>query len=84
MSDREKLFVFIHQVSFVIDEIVLYLDTHPTDEKALKFYEYYKEIKEKATHDYAMCYAPLLNDQVNVNSNVWEWIVEPFPWEMGA
>ena len=81
MSDREKLFYFIHQISFAVDEIVLYLDTHPTDEKALKYYEYYSDLERNAKKDYAMNFAPIDYENVNVDSNIWEWVVEPFPWE---
>jgi spore coat protein JB len=84
MSDREKLLCFIHQISFVLDDVVLYLDTHPTDERALKYYDHYKDILAEAVHDFTMYFGPLTDDHVNVDSNVWEWIVEPFPWEMEA
>ncbi|BCN29504.1 spore coat protein CotJB [Anaeromicropila herbilytica] len=84
MSEQEKLLYYIHQVCFVLDDIVLYLDTHPTDERALKYYEHYNRIKMEAIHDYSMYFGPLTDDHVNVENNVWEWIVTPFPWEMEA
>lgn len=84
MKDREKLLCLIHQVSFVLDEAVLYLDTHPTDEKALQYYCHYRDIREQAVKDYTRFFGPLTNDNVNVTSNIWEWVCQPFPWELEA
>ena len=39
-SSREVLLREIDKVSFAVDDILLYLDTHPCDKKAL---DYYKE-----------------------------------------
>ena len=36
---REQLMNTINQVSFAVDDIKLYLDTHPDDEKALEFFK---------------------------------------------
>ena len=36
---REKLMNRINEVSFAVNDILLYLDTHPSCEKALNFYE---------------------------------------------
>ena len=36
---REQLMNTINEVSFAVDDIKLYLDTHPDDEKALDFFK---------------------------------------------
>lgn len=45
-TDKKKLLRYIQEVSFAIDDVVLYLDTHPYDEEALK---YYKSIRNYTT-----------------------------------
>ena len=37
-TDKKKLLRYIQEVAFAIDDVVLYLDTHPYDEEALKYY----------------------------------------------
>lgn len=83
MSDGEKLLCFIHEVSFVLDDLILYLDTHPTDERALQYYSSYKELLDQAVNDYTMYFGPLTAKNVNV-TNYWDWVCQPFPWEMEA
>ena len=38
-QDKNKLLLYISQVSFGIDELVLFLDTHPCDQDALAYYQ---------------------------------------------
>ena len=35
---REQLLNMVNEVSFAVDDIKLYLDTHPEDEEALAFF----------------------------------------------
>ncbi|MEE0568070.1 spore coat protein CotJB [Clostridium sp.] len=44
-NDQNKLLRFIYEVGFAIDDVVLYLDTHPCDKQALEYYENYKKIE---------------------------------------
>ncbi len=37
-SDKAQMLRYIQELGFAIDDVVLYLDTHPTDEEALKYY----------------------------------------------
>ena len=39
MSDRCTLLQQINEISFVVNDLNLYLDTHPTDTSALEEYE---------------------------------------------
>ena len=39
MYARKELLQKINEVSFAVNDITLYLDTHPCDEKALANYE---------------------------------------------
>ena len=65
---------------FAINELALYLDTHPTDEKALCLHRKYcreaKDLKDK----YQKVYGPLT---INFPCNKWRWFEEPWPWEGG-
>ena len=77
---REELIMKIKELNFAIIELALYLDTHPTDEKALcvhrRYAKEYKDLKEK----YQRMYGPLT---INYPCNKWRWLEEPWPWERG-
>lgn len=77
---QEELLQFIYETGFAIDDIVLFLDTHPDDEKALAYYHKYKTLHDEAMKEYAKNYGPLLKTQVN-SENCWTWNAEPWPWE---
>lgn len=40
--NRRELFEYINQISFAVDDVKLFLDTHPGNQKAL---EYFQNIK---------------------------------------
>lgn len=77
---RQQLFQFINEVSFAINDIALFLDTHPCDSCALKYYKEYKELREQAMEEYTKCYGPLTYDNVDVDDK-WTWACQPWPWE---
>ena len=78
--EKEELLQQIRCCDFAINELALYLDTHPTDEKALCLHRKYcrevKDLKDK----YQKVYGPLT---INFPCNKWRWLEEPWPWEGG-
>lgn len=81
--DRDKLFKKIQMYGFSIDEIVLYLDTHPNCQRALEYYHKYNKLRREAVEEYNKLYGPLNNKQVMCRDN-WSWTREPWPWERSA
>ena len=43
-TSKKELLQFIDQVSFAIDDLLLFLDTHPKEKRAL---EYYSELSAR-------------------------------------
>ena len=81
-SSREKLMREINEVSFAVNDIHLFLDTHLCDEKALAYYEGVVERRKKLMNEYARTYGPLtINDAVLSGGDTWKWMEQPFPWE---
>ena len=70
----------ISMVDFLLVDLKLYLDTHPTDKKALDYYLHYSEVLKQLREAYASNFGPLFADQSNCN-NVWDWSTEPNAWE---
>lgn len=84
MNKRDKLLKYITAVSFAIDDVVLYLDTHPCDKAALDYYENYRDLRKKAVKQFTEEFGPLTDENVDVSCNTWTWIDHPWPWERGC
>ncbi|MBH1941685.1 spore coat protein CotJB [Mobilitalea sibirica] len=80
VTKRDKLFACIMATSFVLDDLRLLLDTHPTDQAALEYWEKYERVRNEAVKEYTKCYGPINMYDVDVN-NYWTWVNEPWPWE---
>lgn len=74
--EKEEMLQQIRCYDFAITELALYLDTHPTDDKALCLHRKYcreaKDLKDK----YQKVYGPLT---INFPCNKWRWLEEPWP-----
>ena len=79
--EKEEMLQQIRCYDFAITELALYLDTHPTDDKALCLHRKYcreaKDLKEKYQKDYG----PLTNFGSSYIQNPDAWIDSPWPWE---
>ena len=77
---RKEMINEIRCLDFAINELALYLDTHPTDQRALCLHKKYcKEVKD-LKDKYQKVYGPLT---INYPCNKWRWLEEPWPWERG-
>ncbi|HJB30174.1 MAG TPA: spore coat protein CotJB [Candidatus Blautia faecavium] len=80
-SKRQQLLSRINEVSFAVDDILLYLDTHPTDEKALAFANTHMAERQKLMAEYEQSYGPLTPKDPACPMDSWKWAQQPFPWE---
>lgn len=80
--DREQMNMLVElmEVSFVLLETALYLNTHPNDERALRLHNntsgQYAQLKEM----YQARYGPLTNQ--GMSRYPWSYINDPWPWDM--
>ena len=81
---KEQLLDYIEMVRFSAHEALLFLDTHPEDKEARRFYNEYMKQRKYAMQEYARLYSPLTADTVIENEKYWEWVLSPWPWEGGA
>lgn len=79
---KDELLHEIMTLAFSVNDLALYLDTHPCDKKALSLHNEYSMKMQKLTDEYQENYGPLTN--IDSNSNEWDWINNPWPWERGA
>ena len=50
--EQTALLQYINEVSFAINDMNLYLDTHPEDKKALAFMEEHVKMRKRALKEY--------------------------------
>lgn len=75
-----ELLLEIMEVSFVLDETSLYLDTHPDDERALRLHNNASQRYHELKNMYQARYGPLTNR--DMSKFPWAYIDGPWPWEV--
>jgi spore coat protein JB len=84
-NEQEKLLHNIRLMDFVIVEMNLYLDTHPTDTEAVDYLKHYVRMKNQAMREYASKYTPLSLATADASTcKEWSWATTPMPWEGGC
>lgn len=97
MADQKTLFQQINEISFTINDLTLYLDTHPLDDAALTAFSQAMEQRKQLLKTYAENYEPLTIDCVCPDTNNknetntrykgqkhFTWTDGPLPWEGGV
>ena len=69
----------LQTMSFMIQELALYLDTHRNDKEALAVYTEFQKMYEEAKKVYEMKWGPLTHLSPMVGE--YSWINDPWPWE---
>ena len=80
MGSKEQLLHDIGIVGFVLIELGLYLDTHPSDRGAMEYFNHYSRIKQQMTKEFSMKYFPLTLELAE-SGKEWRWGSAPLPWE---
>lgn len=78
--NRRKLMRELSAYDFVLDELTLYLDSHPNDKNALKMFSQASQKAKELRMRYVQTYGPLTPSE-NRSDDTWEWIKGPWPWE---
>ena len=83
MNSEEKMLYDIGIADFVLTDMMLYLDTHPSDQKAMEYFNHYARIKSQMEREFARDHYPLRKDLAE-SSRDWRWGSAPLPWEGGC
>ncbi len=81
MVDQKDLMERIRAYRFALIDLGLFMDSHPTDEDAMKLRAIYKDKLQKLMDEYEKSYGNLVLTQQDVNDSWKEWINDPWPWE---
>lgn len=66
-------------LDFAIDELGLYLTTHPDDRQALELYWSYIRLGREGRTKYEEINGPLL--QTDITEGSFRWLDDPWPWD---
>lgn len=80
-SERGKLLNSIRELAFALNDLDLYLDTHPDNSTIINLYGNYLKEKQRIMNEYESKYGPLNLNSKYQNISNWSWAVEPWPWE---
>ena len=87
LSPEQSMFRQIQQVSFVADDLRLYMDTHPHDQEGLKLLKDTLKKKKALMKEFALQFYPLTEAcmeaiyETNPNSDCYCWPEGRIPWE---
>ena len=76
---RKELLHKIQQISFTVDDTVLFLDTHPSDRQALAYYYKQLALLDELERQYVEQFGPL-SDRQAAGQTKWTWPDTPAPW----
>lgn len=81
---QSQLMDVINKTSFAVNDIQLYLDSHPDCPKGLAFFHEHNQLRNAALKEYSRRFGPLTIETASECSrNHWEWIHGKWPWEGG-
>ncbi len=84
-NEQEKLLHDIGILDFIVVELTLFLDTHPTDKDAMEYFKHYNRMNNQAKREYSAKFGPLSVSLADAGDcNNWKWALTPMPWEGGC
>lgn len=79
-SERERLLNELRSYKLAAYDLALFLNTHPTDKRALAMHKSLSEKARAAEEQFQKQFGPLTMSGVT-NTECWDWINSPWPWE---
>lgn len=79
-TEREKMMSKVRELAFTVHELNLFLNSHPDNRMALKYFRKYNDELKKMTAMYEEAFGPL-TAKSDTNCEEWIWINRPWPWE---
>lgn len=73
----------LQALGFAVNELALYLDTHPNDKEALELYRAYQQMYHKGMMEFSKEHGPMTHG-TPVDHKTYTWLDEPWPWEYAA
>ena len=78
---KEQLYRRITLTGFALVDTTLYLDTHPDDREAIRYFQENSRLYQEALAEYSEKYGPLTLSHAHHNDEYWDWVNQPWPWQ---
>jgi spore coat protein JB len=72
----------LQAVDFVLVELTLYLDTHPTDMDAINQFNQFSKERRQLKKAFEREFGPLLQYGNSYSAYPWNWADSPWPWQV--
>jgi spore coat protein JB len=72
----------IQAVDFVLVELTLYLDTHPSDQQAIQQFNQYAHYSKQLKQAFEEKYGALQQYGNSYTDSHWSWGTTPWPWQV--
>ena len=82
-KEQTKAMRKLQELSFAMYETILFLDGHPNNSAAMRYYHDVAKAYAEAKQAYETTYGPVSvsGGCHNVSTDTWTWIDGPWPWE---
>lgn len=81
MNAQQTKLLQIQKVGFVVDDLRLYLDTHPDEKTALRLYKEMLGKRRTLMREFATQYYPLTESCMDLEADCYCWPEGKIPWE---
>ncbi len=81
--EKQNLLLELQKYHFAAYDMLLYLDTHPTDKKAFELFKDFVKKYNSLKADYEKNFGPLCAFSA-ADRNSFDWLESPWPWEKEA
>ena len=71
----------LQALEFVLLELGIYLDTHPTDGEAFALFQQYAALEKAGREKYESLYGPLFQSSTAGQKSFSYWLKNPWPWD---
>ena len=71
----------LQALEFAVQELGLYLDTHPEDAEAFALFQAYVKLMQEGKQRYVAQYGPLVRSDT-ANFDHYVWVHDPWPWDL--
>ncbi len=82
--EQNRMLREISVLSFTIVELTLFLDTHPSNQEAMRHFDYYNRLKNEKCEEYSKMFGPLSINHAKGRTQEFQWTMQPWPWEGGC
>lgn len=79
--NQQQLLEWIGLTKFACVDASLFLDTHPDDAEAIRYFQEYNRLYLEAMNEYARAYGPLTIAHAQQCGTWWDWVDQPWPWQ---